>query len=110
MTFHSDAPWSGKETNELGHEIVLSAKGTPVCEILFSDSLGAEPNIRREARANAQLIRQAPAMYEALMTLESELKSLKKGTLSIWDFSIDKHLKELRTISERVEEAQEDGF
>lgn len=101
---YTPSPWNGTRETEFGNSIILSSTGVPICEILFADGLGADSGVRGEAKANELLIRQACAMKEELERALANLKNLKSGKLTIWDFPLDEHIKEMENIVNKTEE------
>src|SRR6478736_693251 len=100
---HTPSPWNGTRETELGTTIVVSSTGVPVCEILFSDGIGADHKVREEAKANELIIRQASAMKEALQSIADDLRLLRAGKLSIFDFPISEHVKDIDNVISKTE-------
>ena len=101
---HTPSPWSGTRETELGTTIVLSSTGIPICEVLFTDGLGSDNKIREESKANELLIRQAPSMKKELELVVANLKNLRTGKLSIFDFPIAEHIKDIENVLSKTEE------
>lgn len=98
-TLFSKIAWSRTQTDKnTGNRQILTLHGTVICELpepIRTDEAEAIYTERViEQRANELLIRHSVALFERLEHLEQQLKDLKTGKLSIFNFDVNKEHQE----------------
>ncbi len=105
----SDAPWSNTDVSmATGNKVIINAKEHMICEILpvkYPD-INATTLLRvqylEEEAANEQLIRMSPNMFNTLESVLEELKAIKEGKLTVFEWDLPGTIKNITTLLERA--------